>query len=380
MRADISNGELRESREVGASPVFDVNKVLFNQHTEEVIGVTYTEDRDVYRFLDTEFAQIQADLEVTFPDSEVEITSYSENLNRVVVRLEAPTTPPQYLLYDRSAGTIAELARAYAGLESGQLAPTSRFEYRSRDGVDIHSYLTVPGAESTRPAPLLVIPHGGPNARDKLAFDWIAQFFAANGYAVFQPNFRGSTGYGSQFRNAGLREWGGRMQQDVDDGVLALIDKNLVDPERICMLGASYGGYAALMGVITRPDLYRCAVTFGAVTNPGAMFSHLESQGRDTDYWVESIGSRFEPEEYEARSPDHLAGKDTPPVYLFHGGKDTQVPARQSERLAKTLKQAGNHNVRYQLFEDEDHWFSLASSRQRFLEEAAEFIATALDD
>ena len=146
------------------------------------------------------------------------------------------------------------------------------------------------------------------------------------------------------------------------------------------MLGASYGGYAALMGVITRPDLYRCAVTFGAVTNPGAMFSHLESQGRDTDYWVESIGSRFEPEEYEARSPDHLAGKDTPPVYLFHGGKDTQVPARQSERLAKTLKQAGNHNVRYQLFEDEDHWFSLASSRQRFLEEAAEFIATALDD
>ncbi|QIB64451.1 alpha/beta hydrolase family protein [Kineobactrum salinum] len=380
MRADISSGELRQRQTVARNAVFDVKRVRRNLHTDEVIGVAYTQDREVFRYLDRDFAQIQADLESTYPDTEVAITSYSENLDRIVVRLESPAIPPQYLLYDRTAGTIAELARAYPGLEAQQLGAVSRFEYSTSDGVDIHSYLTLPAGGGDGPAPLVVMPHGGPNARDRLGFDWMAQFFAASGYAVFQPNFRGSSGYGSQFQDAGLGEWGGRMQRDIDEGVLALIDEGQVDPQRICMVGASYGGYAALMGVITRPDLYRCAVTFGAVTDLGAMYTHLQGQHRSIDYWSRSIGSRFEAEQYEERSPSHLAGRDTPPVYLFHGGKDTVVPSWQSDKFAKILRQAGNREVRYQLFKDEDHWFTQATSRRQFLAEAAGFVAAALTD
>ena len=185
----------------------------------------------------------------------------------VVVAVDGPKKPLTYYLLDRTTHNAQVIASSYPGLDAADLGEMKPYPYKARDGLDIHSYLTLPPGSAGRNMPLVVMPHGGPDARDMLGFDWMGQFFASRGYAVFQPNYRGSSGYGHKFTEAGLHQWGLKMQDDITDGVKKLIADGIVDPRRVCIVGGSYGGYAALAGATFTPDLYACAVSFAGVSD-----------------------------------------------------------------------------------------------------------------
>jgi dipeptidyl aminopeptidase/acylaminoacyl peptidase len=226
--------------------------------------------------------------------------------------------------------------------------------------------------------PIVVLPHGGPDARDKIDFDWMAQFFANRGYAVLQPNYRGSSGYGRKFTEAGLHQWGLKMQDDITDGVKKLIADGIADPKRVCIVGGSYGGYAALAGAALTPDVYACAVSFAGISDlPRMLSSDRARYGKNshvTSFWKSRIGSAYDDsDQLRATSPARHADQIKCPVLLMHGEGDTTVPIEQSEIMADAMKSAGK-NVEFIRFPGEDHYFNLADTRVRFLKETEAFL------
>jgi dipeptidyl aminopeptidase/acylaminoacyl peptidase len=219
------------------------------------------------------------------------------------------------------------------------------------------------------------MPHGGPNERDMIGFDWWAQFLANRGYAVFQPNYRGSMGYGLKFKAAGDVQWGRKMQDDITDGVKKLIEDGTVDPRRICIVGASYGGYAALAGAAFSPDLYACAVSFAGVSDLHSF--ELWQERRQGKYWpyknfTEHIAASVA--DADAVSPALHADQVRIPVLLMHAANDITVPIEQSEEMRDALKKAGK-DVTYVKMDGDDHYFSLSSTRIGMLKETERFLA-----
>ena len=240
----------------------------------------------------------------------------------------------------------------------------------ARDGRKIPVYLTKP--PDVEAPPLVMLPHGGPAARDSMEFDWWASFLASRGYAVAQPNFRGSAGYGVDWQEAGYREWGHVMQDDVDDTLHALRSAGLVHPEKACIVGASYGGYAALMGGTRNPDLYQCVASFAGVSDlPHMLHGVRVRQGKfsgGADWWRMLIGD-YEKERswLESISPAYNAASAKAPFLIVHGKLDTIVPITQSERMVSALRKH-DISVDYQVFPGEDHWLSDAGTRTKWLE------------
>jgi dipeptidyl aminopeptidase/acylaminoacyl peptidase len=221
-----------------------------------------------------------------------------------------------------------------------------------------------------------VLPHGGPETRDNNEFDWWSQFLASRGYAVLRPQFRGSKGFGDAFRRAGFRQWGRRMQDDLTDGVLAMIQQGVADPRRVCIVGGSYGGYAALAGAAFTPDLYKCAVSVNGVSDLPEMLGSVKVQnGAESDsvaYWRDNIGSPFDRRVIE-RSPALAADAIRVPILLMHGVDDTVVPIGQSESMARALEKR-NKPFEFIRLPGEDHWLSRADTRLRVLTEIERFL------
>jgi len=227
-----------------------------------------------------------------------------------------------------------------------------------------------------------VMPHGGPDARDQMDFDWWAQFLANRGYAVLQPNFRGSSGYGWDFTQAGLRQWGLKMQDDISDGVKKTIADGIADPKRVCIVGASYGGYAALAGAAFSPDLYACAISFAGVSDlPLVLRTERKEHGPDSQtasFWATRIGSSDENwDQLTATSPARHADKIRCPLLLVHGEGDTTVRIDQSERMESALKDAGKA-VQFIRIPGEDHHLNLTETRVRLLTETEKFLAKTI--
>jgi dipeptidyl aminopeptidase/acylaminoacyl peptidase len=226
-----------------------------------------------------------------------------------------------------------------------------------------------------------VLPHGGPHARDYLTFDWLPQFLASRGYAVLQPQFRGSTGFGDAFREAGYRQWGGLMQDDITDGVRAMIDRGVADVHRICIVGASYGGYAALAGAAFTPDLYSCAVSISGVTDlPALMRESVPIYGgvlsTSLSEWKAHIGAPNDAS-LAAKSPINSVKSFKIPVLIVYGTGDAVVPNEQSERMARALKSAGK-DVTVSVLQGEDHWLSRTETRVQVLKELDAFLGKHL--
>jgi dipeptidyl aminopeptidase/acylaminoacyl peptidase len=258
----------------------------------------------------------------------------------------------------------------------------STYTYKARDGADLSGYLTVPPGAPATPPPLIVMPHGGPESRDDLSFDHWGQYFATRGYAVFQPNFRGSGGFGRAFAEAGYRQWGARMQDDVTDGVNALIASGKVDANRVCIVGASYGGYAALYGGAAQPDLYKCVVSVAGVSDLSQMMKWQKrvagSESSRYEYWTKSIGDvQADAARLVEKSPITYAASYKPPVLLFHGELDDIVPVEQSKMMEKALKKAGA-NVKMILYENEDHSGWTETHSREVLSEIEAFLAAHL--
>ncbi len=350
---------------------YDVSDVVYDPNTASAIGIRYVGDFSETVFFDEEDQRFQKTLERKFPDGRPTITSWTRDRSRAVIFVRFADRAGEYFLFEAKRATLESLATAYSQLGGTRFGRTEKFDYRAADGLLIPGYLTTPINRDARNLPLIVLPHGGPAARDSQAFDWWAHFYASRGYAVYQPNFRGSSGYGAAYLEAGFREWGGKMQDDITEGVEKLVGEGIVDKRRICIVGASYGGYAALAGAMRSPELYACAVGVNGVYD---LLDLLERDRDDESFWGVRIGRRSDDAAaLREASPARNAKAINAPVLLLHGKDDVVVPEIQSRTMKGALERAGK-NVTYVPLEGEDHWLSRAETRIRMLEESIRFI------
>ena len=306
----------------------------------------------------------------------VGIIDRTDDGKRVLFAVRFKTTSPlQYWLLDRTTGktSLKPLGGAYPKISDDQVADTKAVSYKARDGLKIPALLTMPTAPHDGPIAFVVLPHGGPTSHDWIHFDWEAQFLASLGYGVLQPQFRGSSGYSFDFQKAGYQQWGLAMQDDVTDGTRWLIDSKLADPKRICIVGASYGGYAALMGAVKEPNLYACAAAFAPVTNLSQLVARLyEFRFSDINIPMISGGQSL-----DATSPDENAEKIRAPILLMHGRKDFTVPVEHTESMERALHRA-NKPVEAIYLDEADHYFAVSGDRKAWLSALQKFLAANL--
>ncbi len=320
---------------------------VFTDEADVALGVSLSDDRTNYTFFDPKLAAHYKAVNAYFGNEcSVQPFDVSSDHKHFIFDVSGPRQPGAFWLYDVDRKNLELLGERRPWLTAERLAPMKTLSVKTRDGATITAYLTTPITPAKGPRPLVVLPHGGPEVRDRLDFDLFAQTFAAQGWLVLQPNFRGSGGYGKAFADQGRRHWGDRMQEDVEDSVDHVIAAGLADPAKVAICGASYGGYAALMGAVRRPDLYKAVVSIAgdADLDETLAFSRQEdgSDSRTYEYWVETIGDPKADKAMLAKaSPALRAAEFKAPVLLIHGTEDTVVTPRQSRIMAKALKAAG---------------------------------------
>jgi dipeptidyl aminopeptidase/acylaminoacyl peptidase len=282
-----------------------------------------------------------------------------------------------YWFVNIDKGSADPLGKAYPTVTSKDVGPVRMIDYKAADGLDLHGVLTLPPGREARNLPLVVMPHGGPWARDYPKFDYWAQAFASRGYAVFQPNFRSSTGYGQALYEAGYGEWGRKMQTDISDGAAELARQGIVDPKRACIVGWSYGGYAAQAGVTVQHRLYRCAVSMAGVSDLAKQLKYTEDEaGIDSPAartWSLFLGVKSDWGVLRDISPAMLASRADAPILLIHGNDDTVVPIAQSDEMEKALQAAGKPVERVTL-KGADHWLLEQDTRVAMLKASVAFV------
>jgi len=296
-----------------------------------------------------------------------------------------PTVPGTYYIYDLSTNQVSIIASTQPQIPRAQLAPTRFESYVARDGANLWGYLTTP-TTGAAPFPTVILPHGGPAARDSFSYDFIVQYLVSRGYAVFQPNFRGSEGSGRSFAEAGWRQWGGLMQNDITDGVRHLAQAGIADANRICIVGISYGGYAALAGAALTPELYQCAVSIAGLSDlPELLETERSDAGRRSALYASVVQQIGDPNDDRdaliAASPRRHVERITAPILLIHGAWDDVALASQSERMHEALQAAGKSS-RYIEIESAYHpWDSWTTTDARLLlEETERFLAEHLSE
>jgi len=378
-RYRISSAEFIDK--VFLHPDVDISEVLLDPKGVSIEGVRYITELTQLEWFSSRTGDIYRDIRAQLPGWVIAIESRALDDSRVVVRAAAPDHSPRYYLYEPATKKLEYFAYTYAELDKHDLARVLPVRYKARDGLEISAYLTLPRGAANPPAsplPAIVMPHGGPEARDYAAFDPLVQMLANHGYAVLQMNFRGSAGFGAEFKAAGAKEWGEAMQDDITDGTRWLVESGIADPGRICVFGGSYGGYAALMGVVKEPGMYRCAVSVNGVTDlPDFVASRREFVGgiRST---TRQIGDLWrDKDKLERNSPARRAADIQVPVLLVHGTDDRIVPVAQSRKMADALKGARKVHEYVEL-EGEDHWLTHADTRLQFFEELDRFLEQQL--
>lgn len=359
------------TRPVFLHPKVDVSGIVYGGSDAEPIGAAYVDDVPRTDFFDKTYAQMQADLEATFPGEHAQVVSVSADKKQYIAYVEGATNPAGVYHYvDTTSGEISEIGKAYPALTAADVGSSKYFTYSARDGLAIPAYLTLPNGSLGKGLPLVVMPHGGPEARDVGGYDQWAQFLASRGYAVLQPQFRGSDGYGKAFRDAGRLQWGLKMQDDITDGVKHLVSTGVADASRVCIVGWSYGGYATLAGMTITPEVYRCGVAGAGVSDlPKMLAWESKNYGRDLrdeDYWVRVIGHPLrDSDKLEAASPARLVDRIRGPILMIHGKDDTVVPLEQSEIMLEAMKKA-NKNGQLVVVGGDDHWLSKSKTGVEF--------------
>jgi dipeptidyl aminopeptidase/acylaminoacyl peptidase len=342
-----------------------------------VDGVVYEDDRPRVRWLNPQLAEVQRGIDRTFPGKTNIITSRSRDGNRMLVFSSAADDPGTYYIYDRAARRMEAFASPLDGQHEIPFAPVRPVRYQSRDGLTINGYLTLPPGRPERGLPLIVMPHGGPFLRDSWQFDQDVQFLASRGYAVLQPNFRGSTGYGRDFVAKGYGQLGGGMIDDMDDGVAWLVGQGIADPARVCIMGSSYGGYAAIWAAIRDPQRYRCAVSFAGPTDLRSMLRY-DSNSFVPRRYIRAHRQRIEGEErvdLDAVSPLRQAARLSVPLLIGHGNNDITVPPDQSRRLVNALTRRRAANVESVFYPKAAHGFTMPEERIDWLRRVEAFLA-----
>lgn len=325
-------------------PDRDIDSVFVDEN-RRYIGAKYVDHRVNYEFADKTFAAHFKGLNKFMGDEcNIHLFDVSTDRTRFLALATGPRQPGAYYLYDRKQARVEALGESKPRLTQDRLAKVEVLNVATRDGSSIDAYLTVPLA--TGPRPLVVMPHGGPEVRDNMDFDLFAQTFAAQGWLVLQPNFRGSGGLGRSFADAGRKHWGDRMQEDVEDAIAHVRALNRVDGDRIAICGSSYGGYAALMGVVRNKNLYRRAVSIAGLSDLPDLVEHERREdGADSPtyaYVLKTIGDpKADAAMLAAASPRRRVSEINTPILLIHGDADGIAPYDQSKRMAAALKKAG---------------------------------------
>jgi dipeptidyl aminopeptidase/acylaminoacyl peptidase len=353
-----------------SDPNFDIVNVRLDR--KRIVGYQFADDMFRQVFTDPGWKHDAEAIEKQFPGGHVQLLDRTSDGQRVLASVESNNLPATYYVLARHPGkttTLSPIGDARPYIPDEAVAPVKAIVYRARDGLRIHAYLTLPLSKPKGPIPFVVLPHGGPYARDYLGFDYVAQMIASRGYGVLQPNYRGSTGYGVAFLLAGFQEWGRKMQDDITDGTKWLIEQKLADPARICIVGWSYGGYAALMGAVREPGLYRCAASMAGVTD----LRHIQPQTGQV------MANRAVPQLngdkslINENSPARNADKINIPVLLVHGRQDVNVSFNDSEEMERELRAAGK-KVDTLYFDAEDHFLLKEGDRVAFLKKLDQFL------
>ena len=352
----------------------EVDRLYRDRTTGRLLGLLRNGTNQRPQFYDPQQQAAVNRIYRAFADFEVDLMDWTPDFSRVLVRTSGNGDSGTWYLVD-----MTRMGAAAVGYERKALGPevvgaVSTVTYKAGDGLDIEGILTLPPGREAKNLPLVVLPHGGPHAHDAEGFDWWAQAFASRGYAVFQPNFRGSTNRDEAFMRAGFGQWGKAMQTDISDGVAELARQGIVDADRACIVGASYGGYAALAGVTLQQGLYKCAVAVAPVADLGSMFSEEGGTSNRSGMLRRSLIEEFGPRSgFAAVSPRHHAASADAPILLIHGKDDTVVPFDQSDDMAHALAAAGKPH-KLVVLREEDHWLSRPATRLQMLEEAVAFV------
>ncbi len=324
-------------------PDRDVLYPLHDLRSNQIVGYAVDGDYIRYKFFDSAAQASYDKLEAKVGNSNFFWSSYAENGELGIVNLYSPDNPLSFHLYDRKNDELSFIDNAFDNIAYKNLSQSAAANYSARDGKKIHAYILLPTEyEKGKSYPLIVMPHGGPQSRDRADYDDFAQFLSTRGYIVIQPNFRGSTGMGKEFEEAGYKQWGQKMQDDLSDAVGFMVKKGYADPAKVCIVGISYGGYAALMGAIKTPELYRCSVSINGVTHLRNM---IASDAKDIDddkllekYWYQRVGDpKIDKEMLDANSPALHADKVNIPLLVIASTDDQVVDYEQTLDLVSAL-------------------------------------------
>ena len=352
----------------------DLDDVYYDAVTGDVDAVEYEDDRPRVYWLDADMKALQAKLDKAVPTSVNLPVDWSKDDKRALIFSSSATDPGLYYLLDRTSLQMHPVLNPYPDIDPAALAPVKPIRYQARDGLMLRGYLTLPVGRDAKGLPLIVLPHGGPFARDDWDYDPLVQFFANRGYSVLQPEFRGSTGFGKDFVEKGYGEIGKKMQDDLDDGVDWLVKSGEVDPKRVCIVGLSYGGYAALWGAIRNPDRYRCAASWAGPSDLPAMMHYDRKSFSATRYFREWRKKFSGDSDLDAVSPVHFADRLKIPVLIGHGEDDDTVPAKQSHKMVDALIKAGA-NVTSVFYKDSQHDFGSSADLQDWLQQLEAFLS-----
>jgi dipeptidyl aminopeptidase/acylaminoacyl peptidase len=362
----------KDDEVVFSHPLVDVDNPVTLGKFRRIVAIGYSTDKPHLHFFDETVEKISEKLTTHFSDKIVNVTDESWDRRYYIAHVESDQSPGVYYRFDSQEKRLEMISSQYPKLHSRSLSPVKFIRYPARDGTEIPSYLTLPSVEAKGPLPAVILPHGGPSSRDYWQFDWLVQFLAAKGYAVLQSNYRGSGGYGREWRgDGGFRAW--RMAiGDLTDGAQYLVAEGIADAKRVCVVGWSYGGYAALMSGLEEPKRYRCLVSIAGVADPGMLKAEVRF------YWGKSAVYKFigtGDETIEHGSPLKRASEIRAPVLLFHGNEDLNVAVDHSRKMTNALKRA-RKSVEYIEYDDVKHSIYHNDYRIDMLDRIGSFLDT----
>jgi dipeptidyl aminopeptidase/acylaminoacyl peptidase len=380
---DVKTGR-RSAQPVAASADFDIHPGLITAADGRLRGLRYTIDAEVTQWLDADAQAVQALIDEKLPRTTNRLSLPQRGDSPwVLVQAQSDVQPPLTLLYHRQKKTFTRLGSSHPDIQPADMGPTDLVRLKARDGLQIPAWLTLPPGGATQALPMVVLVHGGPWVRGH-SWRWDAevQFLASRGYAVLQPEFRGSTGYGARHYEAGFKQWGQAMQTDIADATRWVIAQGTADPKRICIAGASYGGYATLMGLAQNPELFRCGIAWAGVSDIDLMYSVAWSDFRN-EYKREGmpvlIGDRVaDAAMLKAASPLHNASRIRQPLLLAHGAWDVRVPIVHGEALRDALK-PHNPNVEWVVYGNEGHGWTRLENNVDFWGRVERLLARSLE-
>src|SRR6185369_9201816 len=383
IRLELFNPTTGKEEVVESDPLkrVDFGNASFSEVTDELIATSYEDERDRIYWKDKNFEADYKFLQKQLPGKEIGFGSTTKDEKLAIVSAYSDTDPGSTYLFDRTTKKLTLQYRIREKLNRDYLAPVKAVKYPSSDGLEIPAYLTLPKGVEAKNLPVILFPHGGPWARDAWGYNSFAQFLANRGYAVLQPNFRGSTGYGMKFLDAGNKQWGDKMQDDITWGAKYLVAEGIADPKRLGIMGGSYGGYATLAGVTFTPDTYAAAVS---IVGPSNLLTLLDSI---PPYWeqirklfYERMGDPNTPEgkaQLLRQSPLTAAAKIKTPLLVIQGANDPRVNKRESDQIVIALRDRG-FPVEYMVAPDEGHGFQRPVNNMAMFALAEKFLAKYL--